>query len=395
MPDAFIEIVTGSLGAGKTYSAVEKWVLPWLLKGAHVYTNVELKWTNIKEYVADKHGLELEDQQVWFLGGPGSKDRGLDMPNIFESAGGAKDFLQVVKAGTDEVPSLLVWDEVHLDFDADEHKSVDARKKEARTFMTQARKMNVHVCFISQSELNIDVKIRRMSLFIWFCRDMQKTKIPFFGKYPFAHVLRICKDSHNETFIHTREFSTKNTKIFSLYNSKAKFASLALEQAHTVKLKKVKKGKKKMIRLALFFGTPVVLFLVLAMFAFNKLQDRHNDLSNERKVASTEQVTYSSSTPAPQNEQSSSLPAYLNEEPRRYKSMSRFNSNIRIVLDNGAIVTHSDPWFQRIDEHRRAWIGGVLFLPPEEPQPEIQRERIDDLRSMPLPDETVSSFGSN
>lgn len=389
MADAFIEIVTGSLGAGKTYSAVEKWVLPWLLRGAHVYTNVELKWGNIKEYVANKHGLELEDQQIWFLGGPGSKERELDMPNIFESAGGAKDFLQVVKAGTDEVPSLLVWDEVHLDFDADEHKSVDARKKEARTFMTQARKMNVHVCFISQSELNIDVKIRRMSLFIWFCRDMQKTKIPFFGKYPFAHILRICKDSHNETFIHTREFSTKNTKIFSLYNSKAKFASLALEQAHTVKLKKVKKGKKKMIRLILFFGTPVVLFFALAIFAFNKLQDRHNAFSHQNASSAQQAINQTAKTDPQESDSEPALHPYLEKEPRRYKSMSIYNSRIRVVLDNGAIVTNNDPWFDRIDRAKRIWIGGVPFLPPLEPEHIPQKPDKEDLRSMPLPEGTI------
>lgn len=321
MPDCFIEVITGNLGGGKSYFAVERMVALWR-QGGVCFTNLEVRWENVKKYFVDEFSLELDDRQL----------------QIIEQSDVAH-FVNHLQEGTDEIPVMCVLDEIHLAFNARKWQNADEKVLE---FLTQARKMSVHILLISQHQDNIDKQFRRMVEYVWIIRDMQKFRIPLLKcTWPLPQMVRVCHDARNPKIIHARDWVFKNKKIFSLYNSKAKFTDFRMKKIVTsLHLKKVKKPKgKRMFRFAVI-SIGLVCFLIygtLHIFSFF-----NEPLEVKAPIPSTAQVVDFSEI--------ENL-----SDPLRVLSCAIMGDEVWISFSDGRIVDQTDPLLQMVRK------GAVIY----------------------------------
>jgi len=196
-----IELFEGRLGGGKTYNAVVR-IVDHLRRGGLVCTNVELKWPNVKAFVAKRYRRQLLDAQLIALDD--------DHIGLFH---------RHTPSGSGALPVLVVIDEAHLVFNARDYAKTDKLYRETLTFLTQSRKVNTDVVFISQSVLNMDKQFMRLVQYIWRFRDLSKWKIPGLGiSYPFQTILRVQYDYDGITVLQ-KTFDKKDKAIFELYNT--------------------------------------------------------------------------------------------------------------------------------------------------------------------------------
>jgi Zonular occludens toxin (Zot) len=253
-----IEVYEGRLGGGKTYSATVR-LLDHLRRGGLVATNVELRWPNCKSYVADRFGVELEDDQLIRLGD--------DQVGLFH---------RFTPSGTAALPVLVVIDEAHLTFNSRDYAKTDKLYRETLTFLTQSRKVHTDVIFISQSVLNMDKQFMRLVQFIWRFRDLSKWKIPGLGlAWPINQILCVQFDYDGRTVLQ-RQFINKDKRIFAVYETNSVLREFPrLDGAKTERvLKRVEKGKSKMgkwlIPIGLVTGCVCVVLLIRSLGSFGK-----------------------------------------------------------------------------------------------------------------------------
>ena len=159
MADTIIELFTGNIGSGKSYSAVER-IYQHLLRGGHVYTNIALvQGAVIRQALLD--GFEIDfPVQYHFL----NNEQILDFPRHISS-------------GSSSAPVLVVIDEIHLYFNSRDWQKTG---KGILTFLSQTRKLHVNIMGITQHEANLDGQFRRLVQFIWRHTDLAKVVIPVF-----------------------------------------------------------------------------------------------------------------------------------------------------------------------------------------------------------------------
>jgi len=190
-----IECYEGRLGGGKTYTAVTRMVDAWVA-GATVCTNVAVRWPAVKEYVQRHWKLLLDDRQFIFL-----------------------EDSQIPKFHL-HTPSncLIVLDEAHLWFNARDWSQSD---RDLLAFLTQSRKYQTDVIFISQAAANMDKQFMRLVQFIWRFRDMSQWTIPGLGlRWPLQQIMAIRLDYDGRTVLE-RRFFWKSKEIFALYDTNA------------------------------------------------------------------------------------------------------------------------------------------------------------------------------
>ena len=158
--NGFIEMVTGTLGGGKTSLAVER-IYEHLCKGGWVYTNIECYPDKIAERMA-QIGLEFDPQRLVIL------------------QGDAREFHKHVKRGTADSLVMVAIDEAGLEINS---RDWGKTEKPQLAFNTMARKLDIWLVYISQDANDVDKQIRKKADTIWVCRNMKKLKI--WGVFPF------------------------------------------------------------------------------------------------------------------------------------------------------------------------------------------------------------------
>jgi hypothetical protein len=202
-----LEIFEGRLGGGKTYSAILR-IEAHLARGGHVYTNVEIFSQKLIERLESK----------------GWNGVGADQIHFIESANIAR-FFEVVPIGARDLPVLVVVDEAHIWLD---QRSFNKRElDELFYFLTQSRKQNTDVIFISQSKKNLDCRIGRLVQYVWTFRDMRKWRLPFFYvKWPFPHLVQTCWDYDGKTIL-LKKWLVWDKEIYGCYNTDAMLSDVA------------------------------------------------------------------------------------------------------------------------------------------------------------------------
>ncbi len=162
-----IEIFTGALGSGKTAFAVEL-AMEHLLRGGTVITNVEMNRERLRDWLASE-GREFDDGRLKFI----------------EDSG---EFYKEISVGAENMCVMALIDETHI-----EHNSRDWQKttRELLLFNTMARKLYVHVVYITQNENNIDKQLRSLANIVWRCRNMSQLRVLGVVPFPFPVLVRV------------------------------------------------------------------------------------------------------------------------------------------------------------------------------------------------------------
>ena len=246
----------------------------------HVCTNIELLWEPIKQYVADKWEVHLEDDKFIPL-----SERHIGL------------FHQFTPSGTAKRPVLVVIDEAHLVFNARDFAHTDKNFRETLVFLTQSRKVHTDVIFISQSILNMDRQFMRLMQYIWRFRDLSRWKIPLIGiHYPFQQMLAIQYDYDGHTILQ-KNIVRKDTRIFGLYETNAllrpfpRLEGIATER----KLKKVTKEKNHMMKWVVL--TIAICLLIGVYFGYQKVKKGYSgDKSRSARNVNTTEIGHVKAT---------------------------------------------------------------------------------------------------
>jgi hypothetical protein len=245
MSDALVELVNGNKGSGKSYFGALR-IYHALVQGRYVISNVSIEWDQLKKEAADRHGVELEDDQFFRL----------DETNV-------KDWEKHVKRGTRENHVLMVLDELHLFFKAHDWSKTRKTHESTLDLLTQMRKLHCDLVILIQDMDTLDKNFRRMTDVFWFLRNMGKWKIPLGPiklSYPFNHQLQVAKPMERGVVQKTelvKKFHTYQKWVWGIYKSEALAKSLNVDY-EVKEVKKLKKVEKKKKRLPLKYALPVV-----------------------------------------------------------------------------------------------------------------------------------------
>lgn len=160
-----IYIVDGvGVGAGKSYFVFRQLLQHWAKGGtAYVSDTMVIYWEKTKAFVAQRYGVELEDDQFRTI----SND---DLGRCHEMTAG----------GSDELNVLIVIDEAQGAFNVQDH--ADKSKRAFFNWLTQSRHDNNDVCMISQHTGNIDTKLKRVATYTYRIENLKEKPIPGIGK---------------------------------------------------------------------------------------------------------------------------------------------------------------------------------------------------------------------
>jgi len=181
-----IEVYEGSLGGGKTLSAVRR-MAEYVAAGGCVWTNITLQewpWScmerkrsypGLRRYIQEVLGWEVQDGQINYF------DR--------ETLG---TFHRQVPRGTAAKPVLVVFDEANEVFDSMDQQTT---ARETLSFLRQSRKVRIDLLFIVQVFSTANKRLRDLAEFRYLCMDMTWRRLPgTFFWWPLAQVRKIQYD---------------------------------------------------------------------------------------------------------------------------------------------------------------------------------------------------------
>lgn len=196
-----IEIITGTLGGGKTLFAVER-IYNHLLTGGWVYTNIEVYHEKFAARMAEA-GFEFIPERLVHL------------------EGDPRDFHRQISRGTSDSCVMLVIDEAGLGFNSRDWAKTD---KANLTFNTLARKLDILLLYISQDINDIDKQFRKKAARLWVCRNFRHYQFLGVVPMPFPLMFRVCFDnstgSSKPRKLHS-EIGIKRSWACGLYNTDA------------------------------------------------------------------------------------------------------------------------------------------------------------------------------
>lgn len=348
MSDTVVECYTGLMGGGKSYMAIEK-IVQHLPKGGLVYTNLDLNWEVIKAWCKVEHKVILDDKQYTQL-------------KTEELA----EFQNFISAGTDENPVLVVIDECALFFNS---RKWQESSSDMLAFLTQVRKVSVHLIFITQHIKDIDSQMRHRIHYMWMFTDLQKLKIMGITP-PFPYMIRNCYAGVEKKARLFRRWVKKNTLIFSFYNSKQKFTDMKMKESPEITLEKVEEDTPKPVKRRL----PTIIFVcIISLFMFNKFTKGDKDVLQGQN----QEYSFVGTAESPGRNQETQDPE---EEAPLY--VRRFTQNGKewfVLFTDGSFLTHHSAARVTYD-YEYLIINSIpyLFLPAE------MYEDFDDLQSQRL-----------
>lgn len=159
-----ITIVEGVVGGGKTIFAVRE-TIERVAAGGHVYTNVDMVPSEVRQYVMRKYGRFIRSDQI------------RQLPET-ESVKGWVDFIGF---GTLSDPILVILDEAQMFWNSRDWAKTSKEENPMLSFLTQSRKAGVDVMVISQDAGNIDKQFRVLAQSVVKARNMAHIGDPVFG----------------------------------------------------------------------------------------------------------------------------------------------------------------------------------------------------------------------
>jgi hypothetical protein len=180
---------------------------------------------------------------------------------------------------------LIVLDELHLWFNARDWSQNGNTFREMINFLSQSRKYQNDLIFITQSEMKMDKQFRTDAAEIWRFRDLSQFRLPGIGiHWPLQQIVQIQYDYDRKT-VCERRYIWKSQKIFDLYDTNVKYQTgyprLQLDsRGKPVRINQPTK-KDRMIKLTL-----IALALVVSGVLAWKFFHRENPLNPMQVVTS-------------------------------------------------------------------------------------------------------------
>lgn len=269
-----IEGFEGRVGSGKSFAAVRRMV-EHLSRGLTVATNITLNWDGVVEFARSEYGVEVNRDQL------------VDLSHLDDEKLG--EFYKWTPKGEPGAPVLVVIDEAHLIFNARDWAKTS---RGLLAFLTQSRKHDTDIIFISQAMTNVDKQFRVLFQYIWRFRDLRKTTVPglgirwdtmlqviTFGAHS-GEMLLACNYDYDGKTLNNREFVSMDKRIFACYNTRELHSSFSRSgQAKKVNLKK----STSMTRGGVILR--VVMVLVLCAIGFGYWMYRENKAKQEAQKA--------------------------------------------------------------------------------------------------------------
>jgi hypothetical protein len=198
---AGFHLVTGLMGAGKTYYGAEL-IRQALKEGALIHTNIPLEWDKLREEFPAYTELPNEQGELVQLEQP--LERLVKLRNKpetwcrgsgkFDEEGEELIVSDVIVGGSEKSPNLVVIDEASLTFDVDKQgeKSEKDRLRPIFQLIALSRHVGLDIYFLAQDAGNVNVKLRKLAATRTNCTNAGK--MPFFGwivKPLFGDFLRV------------------------------------------------------------------------------------------------------------------------------------------------------------------------------------------------------------
>ena len=211
-----IEIITGTLGGGKTLFAVER--IYWHIRaGGWVYTNIEVHPEEFAKRLAAE-GLEFDPARLVIL------------------TGDPREFHKQISRGTKDSVVMLVIDEAGLSFNSRDWAKTD---KANLTFNTLVRKLDILLLYVSQEINDVDKQFRKKAGKLWVCRNFRHYHLMGVIPMPIPMMFRVCFDnstgSSKPRKLHS-EITIRRSWACGLYNTDA---ILGQDQGEMGKMKTV------------------------------------------------------------------------------------------------------------------------------------------------------------
>lgn len=169
-----IGLLTGTLGGGKTLCAVAEHIIPHILRGGFVYTNIALKLDAIAAYCL-KRGIIFEPERVKIIEG--------------KSLVG---FEAEIGRGTHDMPVLVVFDEAALDgLNSRDWKDLN---REFLNFNVLMRKLDIRMIYIAQKLQMLDKQVRDLCQTLTDCRNFKNFRIWGIIPFPIPVLVRVHHD---------------------------------------------------------------------------------------------------------------------------------------------------------------------------------------------------------
>ena len=278
-----IEIVEGKgVGAGKSYYVATR-IISFLAAGGSVWASATfgLDWEETKKLVADRYGVEIEEDQ-WHV-----------FPQDQIST-----LHEVTPIGTADCPILIVIDEAQGELNARDW--ADKHKRAFFLWLTQSRHDDCDLIFISQSALNIDKQIARLATYIIRVRNMANFSFPGLGKWPFKQFVIGRYDQDGKTFLGPRLWLWHDKGIFKCYSSKVMRGAHKRFSSTAVPRKKLQKSKPK----SRMFKVILLVIFLLCGFVGYRFYVWQNPVEKVAVAVPGEKAKIQSTSP-----QANSLPA--------------------------------------------------------------------------------------
>ncbi|MBK8583395.1 MAG: hypothetical protein IPL86_16720 [Flavobacteriales bacterium] len=172
--NGFVELITGTLGGGKTLFAVER-AFAHAATGGYVYSNIPFVVEAWRAAMAERKRLVLDPGRVNIL-----------------TAEQTLEFHLHVPRGTHARAVMVIVDEAGLEFNSRDWAKTS---KEILAFNTYARKLDIQLLYISQQSADVDKQFRGKCRCEWQCRNLFNLRL--FGVIPIKIPLmsRVCYDT--------------------------------------------------------------------------------------------------------------------------------------------------------------------------------------------------------
>lgn len=398
-----IHFVTGLPGDGKTLYSVHVAVKRLVFTNCTVVTNVSMLKDRLNEYIQDKYPHAevdvmnrvrlIKDEQVSSFFRYRSGD--LDLPIMDENGPDGKKldrltflanaktyFLPMNESEDYRQPVFYIIDEAHDYFNAREWMTTG---RALLYYCSKHRHLGDEIIFITQHLEQCERQLRNL------CSEYHRIKNHYRRSMGFISSRgRFTRESYYQppTSPNVKSFEKSSFKIdaagvASCYETRG---ALGIEGT-SEQQRDVKKRRLPWWSVWLGLGIAAIAVFVALKLVPMMISSYIGGIGSSVNEALTpgQSSTQETSTQNLQIESHNStfpqqaIHPYLDQEPRHYKSLQIFGHKVRVVLENGAFITHEDPWFDSVDKHRRVWIAGVPYLPPKEP------EHVQESPALPAP----------
>lgn len=266
-----IELYTGLIGSGKTYSAVCRMV-EYISDGGLVVTNILLNEENLKKKLTSKYAWELQPGQIIYL-----QEGDRQMARFHEQ----------VPEGSSKKKVLVVVDEATEWLDAYDFGKADS---DLMTFLRQSRKVFVDIIFITQDQSLINKRVRTLCAWIWWHIDIRTFKLPLIRLcIPLPMIMAMQFDKWKNMV--NRKWEWIDHDIFTIYDSFQVYRSIGLKQGVVTDFGK--SGRKKTMtigwKLAVICSYIVIAFFIVSM----KKAEKYKQQELEKRITKIETKTKS------------------------------------------------------------------------------------------------------